>query len=226
MKTRTRMFWRDLWHLRGQVSAAALVVACGMAAFVSMRSTYESLLSAQAEYYTAYRFADVFAQVKRAPENLALRIAEIPGVAQVRTRVAMPVTLDIPGLEEPASGRLISVPDRRRPMINDLFLRRGRYVEADRDNEVIVSEAFAIANRLNVGDSIGAIINGRWKRLRIVGTALSPEYIYEVGGGAIFPDNRRFGVMWMGERVLAAAFDMDGAFNDLALTLSAGFFPS
>jgi putative ABC transport system permease protein len=198
------MFWRDLWHLRGQVSAAALVVACGIAAFVSMRSTYESLLSAQAEYYAAYHFAGVFAQVKRAPDNLAVRIAEIRGVAQVRTRVAMPVTLDIPGLEEPASGRLISVPDRRRPMINDLFLRRGRYVEADRDNEVIVSEAFAIANRLNVGDSIGAIINGRWKRLRIVGTALSPEYINEVGGGAIFPDNRRFGVMWMGERVLAA----------------------
>lgn len=222
MKTLNRMFWRDLWHLRGQVSAAALVVACGVAAFVSMRSTYESLLSAQAEYYAAYRFADVFAQVKRAPESLAARIAEIPGVAEVRTQVAMPVTLDVPGLDEPATGRLISVPDRRRSMINDLFLRRGRYVEAERDDEVIVSEPFAAANRLNLGDRIGAIINGRWKRLRIVGTALSPEYIYEVGGGALFPDNRRFGVMWMGERVLAAAFDMEGAFNDLALTLSAG----
>ena len=222
MKTHNRMFWRDLWHLRGQVSAAALVVACGMAAFVSMRSTYESLLAAQAEYYAAYRFADVFAQVKRAPESIAARIAEIPGVAQVRTRAAMPVTLDVPGLQEPATGRLISVPDRRRPMINDLFLRRGRYIDADRDDEVIISEAFALANRLNVGASIGAILNGRWQRLRIVGTALSPEYIYEVGGGAIFPDSRRFGVMWMGERVLAAAFNMEGAFNDLALTLSAG----
>jgi putative ABC transport system permease protein len=222
VKTRNRMFWRDLWHLRGQVSAAALVVACGVAAFVSMRSTYESLLFAQAEYYAAYRFADVFIQVKRAPENIAARIAEIPGVAQVRTRAAMPVTLDVPGLQEPVTGQLISVPDRRRPMINDLFLRRGRYVEANRDDEVIISEAFAVANQLNVGDSIGAIINGRWQRLRIVGTALSPEYIYEVGRGTIFPDNRRFGVMWMAERVLAAAFNMDGAFNDLALTLSAG----
>lgn len=220
MKTLTRMFWRDLWHLREQVGAAALVVACGVAAFVSMRSTYESLLTAQTEYYSAFCFANVFAQVKRAPESLVARIAEIPGVAQVRTRVARPISLDVPGLEEPAIGRLISVPDRRRPMINDLFLSRGRYVEVDRDDEVIISEAFALANRLNVGDEIGAIINSRWERLRIVGTALSPEYIYEVGGGAIFPDNRRFGVMWMGERVLAAAFNMDGAFNDLALTLS------
>jgi putative ABC transport system permease protein len=222
VKTRNRMLGRDLWHLRGQVAAAALVVACGVAAFVSMRSTYESLLFAQQDYYAAFRFADVFAQVKRAPVSIAARVAEIPGVAQVRARVAMQVTLDVAGLPEPATGRLVSVPDRRRAMINDLFLRRGRYVEADRDDEVIASEAFAGANRLNVGDGIGAIINGRWKRLRIVGTALSPEYIYEVGGGTIFPDNRRFGVLWMGERALEAAFNMDGAFNDLALTLSPG----
>ena len=222
MKTHNRMLWRDLWHLRGQITAAALVVACGVAAFVSMRSTYESLLFAQADYYSSFRFADVFAQVKRAPENLAARVREIPGVAQVRTRVAMPVTLDVPGLPEPATGRLVSIPERPRPMINDLFLRRGRYIEPDRDDEVIASEAFVIANKLNLGDRIGAVINGRWKRLHIVGTGLSPEYIYEVGGGTIFPDNRRFGVLWMGERALAAAFNMEGAFNDLALTLSRG----
>ena len=222
MKTLSRMFWRDLWQLRGQVSAAALVVACGIAAFVSLRGTYESLLAARAQYYVAYRFADVFAQLKRAPESFARRIAEIPGVAQVSARVALPVILDVPGLAEPATGRLLSVPDRRRPMVNDLFLRRGRYVDADRDDEVIVSEAFAVANRLAIGDRIGAIINGRWQRLHIVGAALSPEYIYEIGGGTLFPDNRRFGVMWMAEGVLAAAYNMEGAFNDLALTLSAG----
>ncbi|MBI4527033.1 MAG: FtsX-like permease family protein [Deltaproteobacteria bacterium] len=222
MKSRNRMLYRDLWHLRGQIIAAAVVVSCGVAAFVSMRSTYESLLSAQVDYYTSFRFADVFAQVKRAPESLVARVGEIPGVAQVRTRVVMQVTLDVPRLDEPATGRLVSIPERPRPIINDLFLRNGRYLEPGRDNEVIVSEAFAAANHLNVGDSIGAVINGRWKRLRVVGTALSPEYIYEVGGGTIFPDNRRFGVLWMGEEALAAAFNMDGAFNDLALTLSAG----
>ena len=222
MKTRNRMLYRDLWHLRGQVTAAALVVACGVAAFVSMRSTYETLLSAQMDYYASFRFADVFAQLKRAPQSLAARATAIPGVAQVRTRVVEHVTLDVPGLKEPAIGRLISIPDRPGPMINDLFLGRGRYVELGRDDEVIVSEAFATANGLNVGDSIGAVINGRWKRLRMVGAALSPEYIYEVGGGTIFPDNRRFGVLWMGEQALAAAFNMEGAFNDLALTVSAG----
>lgn len=222
MKSRDHMLYRDLWHLRGQVIAAALVVGCGVVAFVSMRTTYESLLSAQVDYYSSFRFADVFARVKRAPESLAARVRQIPGVARVRTRVVMEVTLDVPGLEEPATGRLVSIPERPGPMINDLFLLNGSYITPGRENEVLVSEAFAAANHLSVGDTIGAVINGRWKQLRIVGTALSPEYIYEVGGGTIFPDNRRFGVLWTGEKGLAAAFNMDGAFNDLVLTLSAG----
>ena len=225
MTARHRMLWRDLWHLRGQVTAAALVVACGVAAFVSMRATYESLLRARDDYYQAFRFADVFVSLKRAPSGVANKIAEIPGVAQVRTRVVLHVTLDVPGLAEPASGRLVSIPERPRPMLNDLSLRAGRYVEPGRDDEIIASEAFVVANALKVGESLGAVMNGRWKRLRIVGVALSPEYIYEVGAGTIFPDNRRFGVLWMGETALASAYSMRGAFNDVALALAAGAAP-
>lgn len=222
MRAHDRMLWRDLWRLRSQVIAAALVVACGVAAFLSMRATYESLLRARDDYYRAYRFADVFAQLKRAPAGLAASIARIDGVAQVRTRVVTQVTLDVPGLDEPATGRLISIPEHPAPMLDDLALRAGRYVQPRSGGEVIVSEAFATANGLKPGDAIGAVINGRWRSLRIVGMALSPESIYEVGKGTLFPDNRRFGVMWMGEEELAAAYDMDGAFNDVTLSLAPG----
>ncbi len=217
-----KVLWRDLWHLRGQVLAAALVVACGVAAQVTMRSAYLSLQAAQTNYYQSYRFADVFASLKRAPENLAEQIRALRGVAQVNTRVVADVTLDVPGLAEPASGRLVSIPERQQTMLNDLFLRRGRYVEPSHPDEVLVSEAFAQANKLDVGDRIGAILNGRWRELTIVGIALSPEYIYEVGAGMLFPDNRRFGVLWMGREALASAFSMEGAFNDVSLTLSKG----
>lgn len=222
MRTRNRMILRDMWHLRGQLVATALVVMCGVASFVSMRCTYDSLRIAQAEYYQRYRFANVFSQLKRAPLSLTRQIAEIEGVAGVRARVVMGVTLDVPDLDEPASGRLVAVPERRAPMINDVHLTRGRYVEPERPDEVIASKAFATANNLELGDKLGAVINGRWQQLTIVGIGLSPEYIYEAGGGTIFPDNRRFGVLWMGETALASAFNMEGAFNDVALTLSAG----
>jgi putative ABC transport system permease protein len=222
LRTLDRKLVRDVIHLRGQVIAISVVVLCGVATVVSMRSAYQSLAASQAGYYTQYGFADVFAHVKRAPEALRSRIAAIPGVSAVETRVVAEVTLDVPGLAEPATGRLLSVPSRHLPILNDLYLRSGSWVEPGRNEEVMVSEAFATANRLRVGDMFGAVINGRWERLRIVGIALSPEYIYEIGSGSLFPDNRRFGVVWMSRDALEAAFDMKSAFNDVSLRLESG----
>jgi len=219
----TRMLLRDLWRLRGQVLAISLIVACAVASYVAMQSTYRSLLLTRDDYYARYRFADVFARFKRAPERLADQIRRIPGVATVQTRIVVDVVLDVPGLREPATGRLVSIPERRGAILNDLCLRQGRFPEAGRSEEVLASEAFATANRLRPGDRLGAVINGRWRELRIVGVALSPEYIYEVqGGGTPFPDNKRFGVLWIGRDSLAPPYRMEGAFNDLALTLSRG----
>lgn len=213
---------RDLWQMRGQVLTVALVVACGIATYVTMRGAYESVRRAQQDYYSRYRFADVFAHVKRAPDSVAANIGAIPGVASAQTRVVVEVTLDVPGLGEPALGRLISIPENRTPTLNDLHVVRGGYIEPDRRNDVLVSEAFASANHLEIGETIGAVINGRWEPLRIAGVAISPEYVYEIRGADLFPDNRRFGVMWMGRAALGPAFNMDGAFNDVALTLSPG----
>jgi putative ABC transport system permease protein len=222
MNALNRKLIRDLSHLRGQVVAVAIVVACGVAAFVAMRSVYHSLLESQDAYYRQYRFAEVFANLKRAPDTLAARIREIPGVAVAETRIVANVTLDVTGVEEPARGRIISIPERKSPTLNDLHITGGRYIEAGKRDEVIVSGAFSAANNLRPGDTLTAIINGRWEKLRIVGVAISPEYVYEIGGGEMFPDSRRFGVMWMSRDALGPAFNMDGAFNDVALSLSPG----
>jgi putative ABC transport system permease protein len=223
MQALDRQLLRELVQLKGQATAVALIVACAIASFVTTRSTYESLRLTQATYYERYRFAQVFSPLKRAPQSFGTRLQSIPGVAQVQTRVVVNVTLDVPGLDEPASGRLVSIPEQRRPMLNDLFLRRGRYIARHHRDEVLVSEAFAEANGLDLGDRLGAVINGRWESLHIVGVVLSPEYIYEIQGvSSFFPDNKRFGVLWMGRKALGVAFDMDGAFNDVTLTLVPG----
>ena len=211
---------RDLIHMRGQVLAITLVVACGVASFVAMRSTYNSLQTSQKSYYESYRFADVFAQLKRAPDPVATRINEIPGVGTAEFRVVADVTLDVAGLSEPAKGRIVSIPERPRPMLNDLCLKEGRYVEPGQRDEVLVSVAFANANQLRPGDTISAVINGKWQKLQIVGLALSPEFVYEIRSGEMFPDNRRSGVIWMSREALGPAFNMKGAFNDVSLTLA------
>jgi putative ABC transport system permease protein len=219
MSALNRKLIRDLLAMKGQVLAICLVIGCGVAAFVMSLSTLESLRGAQEEYYARYRFADVFAHLTRAPEALEARIREIPGVARLETRIVADVNLDVTGLTEPAVGRLISIPEHPRPGLNELYLRAGRYIEPRRSGEVLVSEAFADAHDLQPGDSVGAVINGRWQRLRMVGIALSPEYVFQIRPGEILPDEKRFGVFWMGEEQLAAAFDMQGAFNDVALTV-------
>ncbi|HEU0012691.1 MAG TPA: FtsX-like permease family protein [Longimicrobium sp.] len=223
MRPLTRKLVRDLWRLRVQVLSIALVVAAGIAAVVSFRSGLDSLDASRARYYAEARFADVFATLKRAPEPLAARLAEIPGVAAVQTRVVAGVVLDVPGLPDPAAGRVVSIPPSRgAAALNRLHLRRGRMPLPGRRGEVLVGEPFAEANRLGVGDTLGALLNGRRERLVVVGVALSPEYVYASSGGAFLADDRRFGVLWMEREPLAAAFDLRGAFNDAALALAPG----
>ena len=127
MRALDRKTLRDLWQLRGQATAISLVLACGVGTFVASVSVLDSLQYTQATYYERHRFADVFARLKRAPESLAERVAEVPGVARVQTRVVVDVTLDIEGMNELAVGRLISVSERREPGLNEVYLRQGRW---------------------------------------------------------------------------------------------------
>jgi len=222
VKAIDRKLWRELSHLRGQLLAIVLVLACGIAAFVTMLSNLQALERSLERYYTHHRFADLFAQVVRAPERLGARIAEIPGVAQVETRVVEDVSVNVPEFGEPIRGRLISLPSVPEQGLNQLFVRRGRLPERARSHEVAVLEGFAVAHDLIPGDRISALINGRYQELEIVGLVLSPEYVYALPPGSAFPDPSRYALMWTPRPALAAAFDMDSAFNDVVLALTPG----
>jgi len=222
MNALNRKLLRELWGMKTQALAIALVMASGIATLVMSRCMLSSLREARERYYDHNRFADAFTHLKRAPNSLAARIAEIPGVAAVQSRVVVDVTLDVPGLAEPAVGRIISIPDRPGHELNALHLRRGRHPEPGRVGEVLVNEAFAEAHGFKPGDTVRAIINGRLQVLRFTGVALSPEYIYQVRPAEIIPDDKRFGVFWMKRSELAPAYGMEGAFNDVSLTLLRG----
>lgn len=211
---------RDLWNMRGQAVAIAAVIAGGVATLVMALSTYDSLLTTRDRFYREYRFAQVFTTLKRAPETLALRLAEIPGVERLETRVVAVVKLEVAGFGDPVTGVLSSVPDIGEPLLNTLHLKRGRWLTPYSGDEVIVSDTFADAHKLHLGDRIHAVINGKRKALTLVGVALSPEYVYQIAPGAMFPDFKRYGVLWMGRHALAVAYDMDGAFNSVSVGLT------
>jgi putative ABC transport system permease protein len=220
-----RKLYRDLLAMKGQAFAIAMVVAAGVAMYVMYLSNSDSLLRTRDAYYEQQRFGDVFASLKRAPLRVAAEIAAIPNVSAVETRVVSAVTLDLEDIDEPAAGILVSIPAHRRPLVNDLFLRRGRWIERGRPDEVLASEGFVIANKLELGDRVPAVLNGRLRHLTIVGVALSPEYIYSIRPGEMVPDDKRYGVFWMDEQAMAAAYDMEGGFNDVVLALAPGASP-
>jgi putative ABC transport system permease protein len=222
MKALDRKLFRDLWHLRGQVLAIAAVIMGGVATMVMSLSTYESLTTTRDRFYAEYRFAEVFASLKRAPEPVAERLAALPGVERVETRVKAGVKLEVAGFGDPITGQLLSLPDEGEPHLNALHIKRGRMVQPWSTDEVVLSDTFADAHGFQPGGRLAAIINGKRKQLTVVGVAVSPEYVYQIAPGAMFPDFKRYGVLWMGRNALAAAYDMDGAFNQVSLTLARG----
>ncbi len=213
---------RDLRRIWAQSLAIALVMAAGVSVLILAFGASRSLYETRAAYYDRYRFADIFAVAKRAPDYLKTEISRINGVSAVQTRIISSSLLDVPGLARPATGQILSLPKTGPPVLNGLFMRTGRLPDPDREDEIIVNESFATANKLTVGSQIKAILNNRKRKLVIVGIALSPEFIYALGPGDLVPDDRRFGIIWMTYAAAAAAYDLDGAFNSVTLTMRRG----
>lgn len=213
---------RDLWRMKGQAAAIAMVIAVGVAMLVMMTGLVISLDETRRAYYERYRLADVFASVTRAPERLLARLAEIPGVAAVEGRVQGGALIDLPGSALPARAQAVSLPDRRDPRLNAVYLAAGRMIDSDNSDEILLLKSFADAHALKPGDRMTATMNGARRSFRIVGLARSPEFLYTTAPGEMLPDDARFGVIWMSNAALAAAYDMQGAFNQALLSLARG----
>ncbi|MFB9149781.1 ABC transporter permease [Roseovarius ramblicola] len=217
-----RKLIHDFRRLWAQALAIALVLACGVAILLTTFGTFVSLEETRSAYYERNRFADVFADASRAPRWLMQEVREIDGVRAADARISQFAVLDVPEQQKAVTARILSLPARGTPRLNLPLLQAGRLPSPDAANEVAVNAPFAEASHLRPGDTFHANLNGYRRELTLTGTLLSPEFIYTIGPGALMPDNETFGVLWMPEIAVAAAFDMEGAFNNLSLKLTRG----
>ncbi len=217
-----RKLFRDLMRLKGQAFTIALVVAVGVANYITLRSAWRALGDSQNAYYEEYRFADVFARLKRAPDSVADRLNDVRGVASVYPRLVEEVLLPVEGLLTPGHGQIVSLPAHGRPVLNDVYVKSGRFPEPGRGDEVLIYEPFAKEHGLEPGSTVPAILNGKLHELIVVGLALSPEYVFAIEPGGITADDERFAPMWMSRDAVAAAFQKEGAFNDVVIRLEPG----
>ncbi|HET9208676.1 MAG TPA: ABC transporter permease, partial [Burkholderiaceae bacterium] len=225
MRALDRKLLRDLSRMWSQALTIALVVASGVGGFIATLSAVESLAAARDRFYAEGHFAQVFAAVKRAPLSLLERLGETPGVADVQGTVERTVRVEIEGLDDPILGHLIGIDRRAARRLNQVVVASGRALDADARHgdgaiEALVSQGFAQAHRLQPGSRLSALVNGKRRPLLVVGTALSPEYVFAGLWG--MPDLRGFGVFWVDRDTLAAAYDMQGAFDHVAVRLALG----
>ncbi|HEX9101564.1 MAG TPA: ABC transporter permease, partial [Polyangia bacterium] len=217
-----KKLFRDLARLKGQVLTISLVVACGIASFVAMRGNMSSLEQARARFYEQQRFADVFVQLESAPDGVAADLEALPGVARIETRVVEPAMLPLAELPEPVRGTAVSLPRDSDGALDAIHLRDGRLPEPGRADEAVLLQAFADAHHVRAGGRLPVVLNGKLRQLAVVGIATSPEYVMAIAPGMLSTDPERFAVVWLARDTLAAAFRMEGAFNDVAIALRPG----
>lgn len=223
MRLLDRKLLRDCRALKSQALAVALVMACALAMMIVTRSLILTLETTREAYYEHHRFAQVFARLKRAPNAVRDQLTAIPGVGTVQTSIAIQVTLDVPGLVEPAVGLINSLPEHGAAVLNLPYVRTGRLpLGHTARSELAAGEAFASAHGLKPGDALTAVLNGRQQTFHLSGIVLSPEFVFEAPPGAALPDNKTYGVFWAPYKELATAFQLYGAFNSVALTLVPG----
>lgn len=217
-----RKLLRDLWELRGQVITIALVVGCGIAAYVALQSSYAALARSRDAYFERSRMGDVFAHATRVPDPVLARVAALPGVALAYGRLREAATLPVDFLDEPATAELVSIPDGDdEAPLGAIFLVEGRLPDPARDDEVLMHSAFAAANHLSPGDTIPAVLDGMERTLRISGIAMSPEYVFAIPPGGLSIDPH-YTILWMRRHALAPAFQREGAFDDLVVRVQPG----
>ncbi len=213
---------RDLWRMKGQALAIALVLAAATATFVMSLGVHHSLTRTRDIYYARNSFADVFASMTRAPRSMVARAAAIQGVRRVEGSIQHYATLDFPDRTVPVRALLNSVEEGGQTRLNRLTLLRGRMPRPGHPGEVVADEAFVAANGLDIGAGVDALVYGNRQNLRIVGIGVAPDVIYALAPGDMIPDERRFGVFWIGRKALEAATDRKEAINALSLTLERG----
>jgi len=216
-----RKLARDLKAAAGMLLAITGIIAVGVTCYVGLGSAYHNLAESKRRYYAQCRMADFSIELKKAPLGELAPVAELPGVAEIRPRIQFFAAVDLQSVREPLNGLVLSLPDRPQPILNDVVVMRGSYFTDRRENEVLVSESFAASHRILPGQWVHLIMNNRRQELFVVGTAVSSEFVYMLGPGAITPDPKHFGVFYLKQSFAEDVFDFSGAANQVLGRLDA-----
>ena len=224
MNLLNRKLFRDLWQAKGQFLSALIIVIIGVSFYSGINASLNDLTFSSVKYYQDYRFGDLWAYFHKAPENLVDKLSALPYVVKATGRIVEDVKLG--GAGENVVIRLITLPDTKKDIVNDVMITSGTYFSNSDNNQCLVEDGFFKANNLKIGDTIDPIVNGNQVKLKVIGSVISPEYVYSLKDGSeVMPDNKKFGIVYLKQSFGQAVLGFKGSINNISFILSKGTDP-
>jgi putative ABC transport system permease protein len=219
MKKLNRMLFREIKGSKAQFIAAIIVVALGISMFTAALISYRNLKNSKDYYYEQYKFLDYYAAAKAIDMEGINKIKALEGVKSAEGRVSVDASTDMEEAKR-VTLRLISLPEGRRPEVNNIYVAKGNYLNSNKDS-CLVSKSFAEYYKLEPGNTIKISFNNKKYELFIEGIAESPEYIYEIKSAASpAPSPEEFGIAFIKESKLKEIADTNGLYNEIHITFN------
>ena len=211
---------RGMWRGKKSYLACIVLMAVGIMVFVSFNLMYRNLAAAMDGMYLDRRFGDAFATVGAIPLNKAEALGDLEGVRQAEATLVTDARVLIPGSNRIITLRTSSFTPGEDGRLNSFLLVEGF---EPGDEGILVSEVFAAAHGLSIGDSLTLVIEGRRVSPVITGTVQSPEYVYAIPDtGQLMPDTEAFGFGYLTTARLGLLTGKTGSATNLSFLLEEG----
>jgi putative ABC transport system permease protein len=207
---------REIFGAKVRFIAITLVVMIGVMIFIASSMSYRNLKTSYEYTYKRLNFADFSVKAESIPPYIVDRVRKIPGITMVTPRVREDVSMEMADGKK-LMGRVTGIPAER-PIVDDLLVKKGRYLEKN-DKMVCVAEShFAKFYDLKPGDTIFYLRQGARIPIEIVGIAGNPEYLVLAGEKDDFSpmlSASTMAIVWMPMADVQAMVNLPKSYNQI-----------
>jgi putative ABC transport system permease protein len=212
--------FRDTLAHKGQFISLVVLIAIGIASYVTFQNGYYNLKASVDRAYTTLRFADFTVHVDRMPLSANRMVERIPGVLTARVRTVRDVGLELADGRE-ATARVISSPGPS-TSVNAPHVQSGRFPKPGARDEVLLSMQFSADTNTRPGDTLTLRIGGERMTVRVVGTGTDPEYLYAMQSESNLPAPGTFALIFVNETTVEHLFGTAHSGNEMAVRIKPG----
>ncbi len=212
--------WRDMGAHKGQFAALILLVAIGITSYVAFIESYRNLKASADETYGRLKFADFSISVVGAPTGVVHKVEGVPGVEAAEGRLVIDTGMDTSAGEQ-GTVRIVGIPPDRRPTVDDLLVKSGRYLKSSDLESGLLHAKFAEDTGLKPGGRLRVRSDSVTHDIRIAGVVASPEYMFPTRSKNEIPSVEGFTILFMPQHEVERLFGRTNTVNDFVVRVTA-----